>query len=412
KSVLLGPQDSQKRISWVKWNNILLDVENEGSLVLDSDGDDKCVWMGDASGRLMYVFDGRLLIGFPHALTSLIVVLVYLHLFVLYARMLMRRLTTALFGVRVQFYLEKSVELLESKGSLKSGFPRVLSSSRLIGSLGLLISCLTSSSSISPWMMTHSFSNKRNPSRISPISCTTSLRRCECYDIYKEVVPFAEAWSWQKSIVEERKKLITIDDDISDNLIVLQHEPVYTLGTASSENNLNFDVKDSPLPLYQTERGGEVTYHGPGQLVMYPILNLHYQKMDLHWYLRALEEVVIRVLSSTFSLKASRVKGLTGVWVGDKKLAAIGIRVARWLTYHGLALNVTTDLSPFNRIIPCGIRDRGVGSIKGLLNEHSSTYDDDKLIDIAHESLLNEFCEVFQVDLFQQPVSKLKFQEK
>ncbi|PWA80351.1 biotin/lipoate A/B protein ligase family [Artemisia annua] len=277
-----------------------------------------------------------------------------------------------------------------------------------------MIVALNISLTISPcMMMTHSY--KRNPSRISAISLaqpTTSLRRCECYDMYKEVVPFAEAWSWQKSIVEERKKLITIDEDISDSLIVLQHEPVYTLGTASSDNNLNFDVKDSPLPLYQTERGGEVTYHGPGQLVMYPLLNLRYQKMDLHWYLRALEEVVIRVLSSTFSLKASRVEGLTGVWVGDKKLAAIGIRVARWLTYHGLALNVTTDLSPFNRIIPCGIRDRGVGSIKGLLNEHSSTYDDDKLIEIAHESLLNEFCEVFQVDLFQQPVSKIKFQEK
>ncbi|PWA80352.1 biotin/lipoate A/B protein ligase family [Artemisia annua] len=190
-----------------------------------------------------------------------------------------------------------------------------------------MIVALNISLTISPcMMMTHSY--KRNPSRISAISLaqpTTSLRRCECYDMYKEVVPFAEAWSWQKSIVEERKKLITIDEDISDSLIVLQHEPVYTLGTASSDNNLNFDVKDSPLPLYQTERGGEVTYHGPGQLVMYPLLNLRYQKMDLHWYLRALEEVVIRVLSSTFSLKASRVEGLTGVWVG--KFCAYSVSV-------------------------------------------------------------------------------------
>ncbi|MFS7935195.1 putative lipoyl(octanoyl) transferase [Helianthus anomalus] len=151
-------------------------------------------------------------------------------------------------------------------------------------------------------------------------------------------------------------------------------------------------------------------------LLLYPILNLRFQKMDLHWYMRALEEVVIRVLFSAFSLKASRVEGLTGVWVGDKKLAAVGIRVSKWLTYHGLALNVSTDLSPFSRIIPCGIKDRGVGSIKELLrgsNKPSSIsgyqYEDDgKLIDIAHESLLKEFCEVFQLELCHQSVSILR----
>ncbi|KAI7748699.1 hypothetical protein M8C21_004756 [Ambrosia artemisiifolia] len=244
----------------------------------------------------------------------------------------------------------------------------------------------------------------------------TNKRRCKCYDMYKQVVPFAEAWSWQKSIVEERKLLVDGNEDGLDSLIVVQHQPVYTLGTASSEKNLNFDIKDSPLPLYQTERGGEVTYHGPGQLVLYPILNLRFQKMDLHWYMRALEEVVIRVLFSAFSLKASRVEGLTGVWVGDKKLAAIGIRVSKWLTYHGLALNVSTDLSPFSQIIPCGIKDRGVGSIKDLLrgsNRPSSTSgyhdeDDGKLIDIAHESLLKEFCEVFQLELCHQSISILR----
>ncbi|XP_024970683.1 plastidial lipoyltransferase 2-like isoform X2 [Cynara cardunculus var. scolymus] len=223
--------------------------------------------------------------------------------------------------------------------------------------------------------------------------------------MHKEVIPFAEAWSWQKSVVEERKTLIDSNEDGLDALIALQHQPVYTLGTASSENNLNFDIKNPPFPLYQTERGGEVTYHGPGQLVMYPIMNLRYQKMDLHWYLRALEEVVIRVLFSTFGLTASRVEGLTGVWVGDKKLAAIGIRVSRWLTYHGLALNVSTDLSPFKEIVPCGIRDRGVGSIKELLIGYDG--DDGKLIDIAHDSLVKEFCQVFQVELCHQPISML-----
>ncbi|KAI3811242.1 hypothetical protein L1987_20961 [Smallanthus sonchifolius] len=248
----------------------------------------------------------------------------------------------------------------------------------------------------------------------------TNKRRCKCYDMYKEAVPFAEAWAWQKSIVEERKSLIDRNEDDLDTLIVLQHQPVYTLGTASSENNLNFDIKDPPLPIYQTERGGEVTYHGPGQLLLYPIMNLRFQKMDLHWYLRALEEVVIRVLFSTFSLKASRVEGLTGVWVGDKKLAAIGIRVSKWLTYHGLALNVSTDLSPFSGIIPCGIKDLGVGSIKELLrgssrpSSTSSDHDDGdgKLIDIAHESLLKEFCEVFQLELCHQSVSILRYPDK
>ncbi|KAI3522038.1 hypothetical protein L1887_11516 [Cichorium endivia] len=280
-----------------------------------------------------------------------------------------------------------------------------------------------SCSSISPWTI-RSHLDRRNTSQKVAVSQMngaesislvqdSSKRRCECYDMYKKVVPFPEAWAWQQSIVEKRKTLIDINEDDSDTLIILQHEPVYTLGTASTETNLNFDIKDSPLPLYQTERGGEVTYHGPGQLVMYPIMNLRYQKMDLHWYLRALEEVVIRVLFSTFSLKASRVEGLTGVWVGDKKLAAIGIRVSRWVTYHGLALNVCTDLSPFNRIVPCGIRDRGVGSIKGLLKESNelssiSCYEDGKLIDIAHDSLVKEFCEVFQVELSNQPISMLR----
>ncbi|KAM3686225.1 hypothetical protein ACJW31_11G181500 [Castanea mollissima] len=194
-------------------------------------------------------------------------------------------------------------------------------------------------------------------------------RTCECFDLYKELVPYDKAWDWQKQIVKEKKALVEKNQDCQDTLIILQHHPVYTLGTASSEEYLNFDIKDAPYDVYRTERGGEVTYHGPGQLVMYPIINLRNHKMDLHWYLRALEEVVIRVLSSTFSIKASRLEGFTGVWVGDKKVAAVGIRVSQWITYHGLALNVNTDLTPFHSIVPCGIRNRQVGSIKGLLGE-------------------------------------------
>jgi lipoyl(octanoyl) transferase len=182
------------------------------------------------------------------------------------------------------------------------------------------------------------------------------------------------------------------------------------MGTGSSENYLNFDIKNAPFDVYRTERGGEVTYHGPGQLVMYPIINLRNHKMDLHWYLRKLEEVVIRVLSSAFAINASRLDGFTGVWVGNKKMAAIGIRVSKWMTYHGLALNVTTDLTPFNSIVPCGIRNRGVGSVKGLIEdgEHYNKLEDLQLLDIAHESLLKEFSEVFQLQMEKQTVFKLE----
>lgn len=234
------------------------------------------------------------------------------------------------------------------------------------------------------------------------------------YDLHKELVPYAEAWSWQKAIVKERRVLSEINEDFADTLIVLQHHPVYTLGTGSSEEFLNFDVNSAPFDLYRTERGGEVTYHGPGQLVMYPIINLRHHKMDLHWYLRALEEVVIRALESTFSIEASRVEGLTGVWVGNQKLAAIGVKVSQWITYHGLALNVTTDLTPFQQIVPCGIKDRQVGSLNGIIkgsfpskgcreedNHHADNHD---LVDTTHISLLREFCEVFQVDLHHKSI--------
>ncbi|XP_057975511.1 octanoyltransferase LIP2p2, chloroplastic-like [Malania oleifera] len=230
-------------------------------------------------------------------------------------------------------------------------------------------------------------------------------RVCECFDLHKELVPYREAWSWQKSVVQEKKTLIERNEDCSDSLMVLQHHPVYTMGTGSSEEFLNFDMKNALYDVYRTERGGEVTYHGPGQLVMYPIINLRNHEMDLHWYLRALEEVVIRVLSAAFSIKASRLEGFTGVWVGDQKVAAIGIRVSHWIAYHGLALNVSTDLGPFQRIVPCGIRNGRVGSIKGLLGEFESSSRCDiagadcELIDITHKSLMEEFSEVFQLEL-------------
>ncbi|CAM8911630.1 hypothetical protein QQ045_033622 [Rhodiola kirilowii] len=227
-------------------------------------------------------------------------------------------------------------------------------------------------------------------------------RRCLCYDLHKELIPYKAAWDWQHAVVESRKELVRKDLDFEDTVMVLQHCPVYTLGTGSKEEFLKFDVNNAPYELYRTERGGEVTFHGPGQLVMYPIMNLRYHKMDLHWYLRALEEVIIRVLSSAFSIQSSRLNGFTGVWVGDQKVAAIGVRVSKWISFHGLALNVTTNLTPFKQIVPCGIVDKQVGSIKRLLAEPSSSkYTDTQIIDIAHNALIKEFSEVFQIELEQ-----------
>ncbi|XP_059634243.1 octanoyltransferase LIP2p, chloroplastic-like isoform X2 [Cornus florida] len=152
-------------------------------------------------------------------------------------------------------------------------------------------------------------------------------RWCEWFDLYNELIPYGDAWSRQKSIVKERKALIERNEDWSDTLIILQHQPFYTLGTGSSEELLNFDIKDAPFDVYRNKLGGEVTYHGPGQLVMYPIINLRYHKMDLHWYLRALEEVVILALSSAFSIKASRLEGLTGVWVENHQYLTFALQL-------------------------------------------------------------------------------------
>ncbi|CAI0388625.1 unnamed protein product [Linum tenue] len=260
-------------------------------------------------------------------------------------------------------------------------------------------------------------SGRISSSNRQPSSLTTSNfisirgrngRTCEFHDLHKELVPYAEAWKWQKDIVAEKKALIETNQDCPDTLIVLQHHPVYTLGMGSSLEHLNFDMDDAPFDVYRTERGGEVTYHGPGQLVMYPIVNLRNHKMDIHWYLRALEEVIIRVLSSAFSIEASRVDGLTGVWFGmillcDQKLAAIGVKVSRWIAYHGVALNVTTDLAPFESIVPCGIKDRRVGSIKSLLGLD----DDTQLIETAYKSLIKEFSEVFDLGIDQIAYSSI-----
>ena len=200
------------------------------------------------------------------------------------------------------------------------------------------------------------------------------------------MVPYDTAWQWQRSLVQQRRQ----DSSLDDALLLLQHPSVYTLGQGATTEFVKFDPQQAAVPLVRVERGGEVTYHCPGQLVGYPILNLqHYQK-DLHWYLRQLEEVIIQAIAP-YGLQGKRVEGMTGVWVNDRKVAAIGIKVSRWITMHGFALNVCPDLSGFQRIVPCGIADKPVGSLAQFIS--------DIAIANVELDLLSAFCQVFNVAL-------------
>lgn len=189
------------------------------------------------------------------------------------------------------------------------------------------------------------------------------LRLCRL--VHLDVEPYQTAWELQRSLVAERKATPN-SPDLDDVLILLEHPPVYTLGQGSTTNFLKFDPTHTEHDLVRIERGGEVTYHCPGQLVGYPILNLTYYQKDLHWYLRQLEEVLIQVLA-VYGLEGTRIAGMTGVWLNDRKVAAIGIKVSRWITMHGFALNVCPDLRGFEQIIPCGIADKAVGSLEQFI---------------------------------------------
>ena len=164
-------------------------------------------------------------------------------------------------------------------------------------------------------------------------------------------VEYQAALDLQKELVEDRK-----NGRISDQLLLLEHPPVITLGVKTRNDRA----------LFETGRGGDVTYHGPGQLVGYPILDLAPDRCDVHRYVRDLEEVLIHAVAD-FGITAGRIPGLTGIWVEDEKLAAIGVRLSRWVTSHGFALNVSTDLSRFSLIVPCGITGKGVTSMERLL---------------------------------------------
>ena len=171
---------------------------------------------------------------------------------------------------------------------------------------------------------------------------------------------YEEVW-----ILQKKMQLKRINGDVGDVLILVEHNPVYTLGKNANPNHL-LQSRDRSIDVFNIERGGDITFHGPGQLVGYPILNLSNYKKSVSWYMRVLEQLTIDVLNE-FKIIASRVEGLTGVWVGDKKIAAQGVRMSRWVTMHGFSLNVNTDLSFYDGIIPCGIFNRGVTSMEKVL---------------------------------------------
>ena len=194
---------------------------------------------------------------------------------------------------------------------------------------------------------------------------------------------YKNSWNYQKEL--QKKVLI---GDCSDSIIFVEHDSVYTFGKNSDKSNLLVS-KDSKIKIYETERGGEITYHGPGQIVCYPILNLKNFKQSVTWYMRALEEVIIETLK-LFNIKASRKDGLTGVWVKDEKIGAQGVRMTRWVTMHGFALNVNTDLRYFNDIIPCGIKDFGVTSIEKIIGKEQD-------LSLVKEHILISFAKVFNI---------------
>jgi lipoyl(octanoyl) transferase len=175
---------------------------------------------------------------------------------------------------------------------------------------------------------------------------------------------YKQCWDLQQRLLERR-----VACEVGDLLLLTEHSPVYTIGKNGDDDHLlasDEELRSKGVAVYHNDRGGDITYHGPGQLVGYPILDLNNYYLDLHRYLRDIEQVIIRTLAG-YGVQASRDADYTGVWVGTDKICAIGVKTSRWVTMHGFALNINTDLSYFGRIVPCGIFERGVTSLKQLL---------------------------------------------
>jgi lipoyl(octanoyl) transferase len=202
------------------------------------------------------------------------------------------------------------------------------------------------------------------------------------------VVPYDEALALQRQLVEERRA-----GRIPDLLLLVQHPAVITLGVKGDGGRANIVATDARLAalgiaVHETGRGGDVTYHGPGQIVGYPILDLKPDRCDVHRYVRDLEDVMIRVCAD-YGVIAGRIKGLTGAWVGGEKIGAIGVRLSRWITMHGFAFNVSTDLDHFKLIVPCGISDRGVTSLERATGRRL-------LVGEVENAVVRQFEEIFE----------------
>jgi lipoyl(octanoyl) transferase len=225
------------------------------------------------------------------------------------------------------------------------------------------------------------------------------MRKIEVFDL--GLASYQPVWDLQKRIQQRLidEKLKQRNDPeyqpaSSDVLLFVEHPHVYTLGKSGNRNHLlknRDELNQIKAEFIPNDRGGDITYHGPGQIVGYPILNLDRYFTDIHKYLRLLEETIIRVCAD-YNLKAERVDSLTGVWINNKKICAMGIRCSRWVTMHGFALNVNTDLSYFNHIIPCGINDRSVTSLSEMTGNEIQEQEVKNLI-------LHHFAEVFDAEI-------------
>ncbi|MCX8056782.1 MAG: lipoyl(octanoyl) transferase LipB [Ignavibacteria bacterium] len=203
-----------------------------------------------------------------------------------------------------------------------------------------------------------------------------------------KIEPYKKIWDYQYQIQNLR-----LNGKISDVLILLEHSHVYTLGKVAKREHLLINpqkLTEEKIDLFEIDRGGDITYHGPGQIVGYPIIKLDDLYQDLHRYLRELEEVIILTLKE-YGVDAYRIPGLTGVWVKDEKIAAIGIKITRWVTMHGFAFNINTDLSYFHKIIPCGIKDKGVTSLQKILGREID-------IEEVKKILVKNFVLIFKYD--------------
>ena len=203
------------------------------------------------------------------------------------------------------------------------------------------------------------------------------------------VVGYEESLRVQRERVAARKS-----GGIADTLILLEHPPVYTLGRNANRQNILFSperLRRLGAEVFETDRGGDVTFHGPGQMVGYPILDLTRHRRDLAWYMHSLEEVFIRVVGE-FGIQAGRITGARGVWIGSDKLVAMGVHVSRWVTSHGFAFNVNTDLRFFDWIVPCGLHGKGVTSLQKILGRPVSMRE-------ATELVIRHFGTVFNTEM-------------